>query len=205
MIACFMNYVSGVLEWDTRPPETRANCRLITKKVTNHKQCQQIKETVQTWFADVKKHCTGWQFDWIADQVSDAREAYMIFLSKMNKNSLYVAYDASGKIQGVACAQKTSPQSSEILALATSPVNLAIFNSPLAIKGVGRALVGHIVRDSARKQCISVHSSISSEDFYRRLGFEGTTSQVLPRTKMEALYNNTWSKIGYDRISRRRF
>lgn len=105
-------------------------------------------------------------------------------VKRLEKFTIYVAYDSDQHIQGVAFTEKDRlHNATHITYLTTSPDNIPIFPGEKKIQGVGTLLLLHIIQDmfQAQRKGITVKSLPSAIGFYEKCGFILKKSHLVKR------------------------
>jgi len=112
----------------------------------------------------------------VTEKVTKLERKLLNLEDKSEEYSVYIAYTLEGKLQGVAVKSFESDEVDSpawLDLLATSPENLS--NKVKKVKGVGTAIIKHIVMDMKRSGSakeLALMSVNSAYDFYKKIGFK---------------------------------
>lgn len=176
---------------------------LTTARITHRKNCMFLKGVLEEWLRkakakeEVAESSLGVSQE-RQDIAGDSREIIntlcVRFPVKVSRTVPYVAYDTAGKVQGIALMEFEKESIPKLQLLATSPDNIALFDTDKVIRGVGSALMHHIVMDIHKKkdfQDLVLEALESSAPFYKKMGFE--------KSKGKAEFNDTIPMVLHSR------
>src|SRR5581483_9979863 len=87
---------------------------------------------------------------------------------------IYVAYDASNKIQAIALKDVKKNGKQYLWLIGSNPDNVPLVGNEKVVKGAGTAIIKHIVQEILQmkeRRTLHLDSLESSLPFYEKLGF----------------------------------
>lgn len=203
--------------WAPQSAQSESKSHLSTVKIQKKQNIKELRHVAENWYKIAKdRYKLAKNFWFISsdkkDQAEDSKIVTGVIGSdlyfKANKVSAYVAYDEFDQIQGIALARIGNKGANWLEDLATHPENLPIFGHELPVKGVGTALLTHVIKQVYEKmhnnKKLHLKALPSAIAFYQKFGFmpdpkrkaaDGITPMILKRSQMRSVLEEQLPKL----------